>query len=55
MDKEGIGVQFFLQGFLHNASILKVKIFSKEKANFSIPTNGFFMAIWTNDLKANII
>ena len=55
MDKEGIGVQFFLQGFLHNASILKVKIFCKEKANLSVSTNGFLGAIRTNDLKAKII
>ena len=41
-DKEGVEDRFYLRGFLHNPSILKVKIFSKEKTNFTIPTNGFF-------------
>jgi len=41
MDKEGAGVHFFLLGFLRNPSILKIKIFRKEKTDFSIPTNGF--------------
>ena len=38
-DKEGVEDRFYLRGFLHNPSILKVKILSKEKANLSIPTN----------------
>ena len=39
MDKEEVVAHFYLQGFLHNLSILKVKISSKEQTYLSIPTN----------------
>ena len=43
MDKEGVEVRFYFREFLRNPSILKVKIFSKEKSDFSITTDCF---IW---------
>ena len=36
-----IGVRFFHRGFVHNPSIFVVKIFGKEKTDFSIAPNGF--------------
>jgi hypothetical protein len=51
MDKEGVLIRFSLLGILHNPSILKVEIFSKEKTHFSISTNGFFGGTRFNDLK----
>ena len=52
-DIEGVGVHSFHLGFLHNPSILKVKILSKEKTDFSIPTNGFLGWTCLNDLESN--
>ena len=39
MDKEEVVTHFYLQGSLHNLSILKVNISSKEQTYLSIPTN----------------
>ena len=52
-DKEGVEDRFYLRGFLRNPSISKIKIFSKEKTDFSIPTNGFFGLTRLNDLESN--
>ena len=40
-DIEGVGVHFFLLEFVHNPSIVKIKIFSKKKTDFSVPPHGF--------------
>ena len=52
-DKEGVEDRFYLREFLHNPSILKVKIFGKEKTDFSITTNGFLWWTRLNDLEPN--
>ena len=44
-DIEGVGVHFFLLEFVHNPSIVKIKIFSKKKTDFSVPPYGFLW--WT--------
>ena len=36
-DRVMVGVRFSLRGFVHNPSILMVKIFSKEKTDLPIP------------------
>ena len=41
MGKGEVGVHSFPPGFLHNPSILKIKILSEKKTDFSIPANGF--------------
>ena len=54
MDKEEVEVHFFPQGFLHNSSSLKIKVFSKEKTYLSIPTNGVLWWTWFDDLEIKV-
>ena len=54
MDKEEVVAHFYLQGFLHNLSILKVKISSKEQTYLSIPTNWFMSRARLNDLELKV-
>ena len=54
-DIEGVGVHFFLLEFVHNPSILKIKIFSKKKTDFSVPPHGFLWWTRFDDLEAKLI
>ena len=54
MDKEEVVAHFYLQDFLHNLSILKVKILSKEQTYLSIPTNWFMNRARLNDLESKV-
>ena len=54
-DIEGVGVHFFLLEFVHNPSILKIKIFSKKKTDFSVPPQGFLWWTRFDDLEAKLI
>jgi len=54
MDKEEVVAHFCLLGFLHNLSILKVKISSKEQTYLSIPVNGLLRRTRLNDLEPKV-
>ena len=54
-DIEGVGVHFFLLEFVHNPSILKIKIFSKKKSDFSVSPHGFLGWTRFDDLEAKLI
>ena len=54
-DIEGVGVHFFLLEFVHNLSILKIKIFGKKKTDFSVPPYGFLRCTRFNDLEPKVI
>ena len=54
-DIEGVGVHFFLLEFVHNPSILKIKIFSKKKTDFSVPPHGFLWWTRFDEFEPNVI
>ena len=53
--REGVGVHFFLLGFVHNPSIVKIKIFSKKKTDFSVPPYGFLWWTRFDDFEPKVI
>ena len=54
-DIEGVVVHFFPLEFVHNPSIVKIKIFSKKETDFSVPPHGFLWWTRFDDFEPKVI